>query len=128
MGSRTMTRWIVAAALVAGCGAGQEQPVSQGQSVDPRLRRIMEFEQEIADAKQAIAEAGNDCQFLCRESSLICDRSDNVCLQADDMREPDSRGRCERSKTDCTEQKTHVQAHCGGCEQVDTPGYAAPMD
>jgi len=128
MGTKAMGMWIVVMAL-AGCGGGQEQPATAGDDdVDPRMRHIMEFEEEIANAKQEIAGAEGDCQFTCRESSLICDRSDNICLVAEDMREPDSRGRCDRSKTDCTEQKTLAQNRCGGCESVDTPGYAAPMD
>jgi hypothetical protein len=127
MGTKAMGIWIVAMALAA-CGGSQEQPTSSDDGVDPRLQQIMGFEEEIANAKQEIAGAGGDCQFTCRESGLICDRSDNICLVAEDMREPDSRGRCERSKTDCTEQKTLAQNRCGGCESVDTPGYAAPMD
>lgn len=127
METRTMGLWIVVLAL-AGCGGGQEQVASSDSNVDPRMRRIMEFEEEITQAKQEIAGAEGDCQFTCRESALICDRSDNICLQAEDMREADSRSRCERSRTDCTEQKTLAQARCGGCSSVDTPGYAAPMD
>ncbi len=116
-------------ALLAGCGGTQEQTTTSSDSnVDPRMRRIMEFEEEIAAKKEEMHFEGAECATLCRESGHICSQSENICLMADDMREPDSRGRCDRSKATCTEEKTFVQSRCGGCERVDTPGYAGPMD